>query len=96
MANPRFQQLVRTRSILSWTLIAIMMIVYFGFILLVAFNKTDGGLLSVKVGGGTTSLAIVVGVALLVFTFLLTGLYVLIANAKFDEMTRALREEVGQ
>ena len=96
MANPRFKQLVKARTALAWTLIAIMMIVYFGFILLVAFNKTDGGLLSAKVGGGTTSLAIVAGVGLLIFTFLITGFYVLIANSKFDSMTQALREEVGQ
>ena len=96
MANPKFQELVRARSTLGWTLIAIMLVVYFGFILLVAFNKTDGGLLSTKVDGGTTSVAIVAGVGLLVFTFLITGFYVLVANAKFDPMTQALRDEVGQ
>lgn len=95
MANPRFRQLVRARSTLAWTLILIMLVVYFGFILLVAFNKSDGAILSTKIGGGTTSLAIVAGIGVLIFTFLLTGFYVLIANSKFDEMTRALREEVG-
>ena len=52
MANPTFQQLTRSRATLGWTLAAIMWIIYFGFILLVAFNKTDGMLLSGKITGG--------------------------------------------
>ena len=58
MANPRFQELVATRRRLSWSMTIIMFLVYFGFILLVAFNKTDGGIISQRVGGGTTSIAI--------------------------------------
>ena len=73
-----------------------MFVVYFGFILLVAFNKQDGGILSTRVGGGTTSIAIIAGLAILIFTFLINGLYVLIANSKFDRMSKALRDEVGQ
>ena len=96
MANPKFQELVRARSTLGWTLTAIMFVVYFGFILLVAFNKDDGGILSTRPGGGTTSIAILAGLAILIFTFLLNGLYVLIANSKFDRLSKALRDEVGQ
>ena len=94
LANPRFQALVRARRTLSWTLTAIIFVVYFGFILLVAFNKDDGGILSMRFG--TTSIAILAGLGILVFTFLINGLYILIANSKFDRLTRELREEVGQ
>ncbi len=96
MANPRFQALVSERRRLSWSLTVIMFVVYFGFILLVAFNKVDGGIISRRVGGGTTSIAILAGVGILVFTFLLNGLYILIANSKFDRMTAELRREIGQ
>ena len=96
MANPRFQRLVKARSTLGWSLTAVMLVVYFSFILLVAFNKTDGHIISAKVGGGTASLAIVLGFGLLVFTFLITALYVVIANRKFDAMTAELRREVGR
>lgn len=96
MANPKFQQLTRARARLGWSLAIIMWIFYFGFILLVAFNKTDGLILSQKVGGGTASLAIAFGFALLVLTFIITAFYVVVANAKFDTLTRELRREIGQ
>ena len=35
--DPNFQELVRRRSALGWTLSLIMLIIYFGFILLVAY-----------------------------------------------------------
>ena len=96
MANPRFQELVRARSSLSWALTAVMLVVYFGFILLVAFNKSDGAILSQKVGAGPTTVAIVAGAAILAFVVILNALYVSIANTKFDRMAKALREEIGR
>lgn len=95
LANPTFQQLTRSRATLGWTLATIMWIIYFGFILLVAFNKTDGMILSGKIGAGsTTSIAIVAGFAILVATFVITAIYVAIANSKFDRLARELRGEV--
>jgi uncharacterized membrane protein (DUF485 family) len=96
MADPRFKKLVRERSTLSWTLTAIMLIIYFGFILLVAFNKQDGEILSAKVGGGTTSVAIVAGFLILIATFIITAIYVAVANSKFDAMTDDVRREFGR
>ena len=95
MANPRFQALVKARSTLGWTLASIMWVIYFGFILLVAFNKEDGQILSTKIASGsTTSVAIVLGFTILVVTFVITAIYVAIANSKFDRLTRELRAEV--
>lgn len=96
MANPKFQELVRARRSLGWTLTIVMLIAYFSFVLLVAFNKTDGHIISAKIGSGVISIAIVAGFSLLVFTFLITGLYVLIANSKFDRLNAELRRELGQ
>ena len=95
MANPTFQTLTRSRARLGWTLASIMWIIYFGFILLVAFNKTDGQILSTKIApGATTSVAIVAGFAILIATFVITAIYVAIANARFDRLARELRGEV--
>lgn len=97
LANPTFKKLTRTRSRLGWTLAVVMWIIYFGFILLVAFNKTDGQILSTKVvPGSTISVAIVAGFAILVATFIITAIYVAVANSTFDRLTRELRAEVGQ
>src|SRR5215217_8962527 len=47
LSNPSFQALVRERSSFGWTLSIIMLVIYFGFILLVAFGK---GFLATKIG----------------------------------------------
>src|ERR1700682_5360038 len=56
--DPAFQNLVRERSGFAWSLLAAMLVIYYGFIMLVAFAKP---LLAAKVGGGVTSVGIVMG-----------------------------------
>jgi uncharacterized membrane protein (DUF485 family) len=68
-----------------------MLVIYFGFVLLVAFAKP---LLARKIGSGVTSLGIVLGLAVIVCAFVLTGIYVQRANAQFDELTDDLTREV--
>ena len=83
--NPKFQELVRERSGFAWMLSGAMLIIYYGFILMVAFAKP---LLAAKVGSGVTSVGIVIGLGVIVSAFVLTGLYVQRANSRFDELTR--------
>jgi uncharacterized membrane protein (DUF485 family) len=91
LRNPSFQQLVRQRAGFAWTLSIIMLIIYFGFILLVAFAKP---LLATKIGEGVTSLGILLGLGVIVSAFVLTGIYVQRANSRFDELTRNLTREL--
>lgn len=91
LRSAQFQELVRRRSGFAWTLSAIMLAIYFGFIALVAFAKP---LLAVKVGGGVTSVGIVLGVVVIVSAFVLTGIYVRRANSEFDRLTARLKEEL--
>lgn len=88
--NPTFQTLVAERTRFGWILTAVMLVVYFGFIGLIAFDKA---LLATKVSG-TTSLGLVLGVGVIVVAFILTGIYVARANTRFDrlagELTRSL------
>lgn len=92
LRNPKFQELVRTRSGFAWTLAGVMLAIYLGFILLVAFAQ---GLMATKVGGGVTSLGIVLGLVVIVSAFLLTGIYVRRANSRFDELTRDLQRDIA-
>ena len=39
LQNPKFKEMVAKKSRLSWTLTAIMLFVYVGFMLLVGYNK---------------------------------------------------------
>lgn len=89
--NPRFQELVRRRSSFAWTLAAVMLAIYLAFILAVAFAP---GLMATKIGGGVTSLGIVLGLVVIVSAFLLTGIYVTRANTLFDDLTRDLRRDL--
>lgn len=92
LRNPKFQELVRTRSGFAWTLSAIMLAIYLGFIFLVAFARD---LMAMKIGGGVTSLGIVLGLLVIVSAFLLTGIYVHRANSRFDALTRDLTKELS-
>jgi uncharacterized membrane protein (DUF485 family) len=91
LRSTRFHELVRERSRFAWTLSIIMLVIYFGFVLLVAFAKP---LLATKVGGGVTSLGILLGLGVIVSAFVLTGIYVRRANSRFDELTRDLTRDV--
>lgn len=90
-SNPKYRELVGTRSRYGWMLTWVMMVVYYGFILLVAFDKE---LLSSKMGAGVMTWGMPVGLFVIVFTVVLTGIYVRRANSEFDEMTAAIRKEV--
>ncbi len=60
--HPDFLQLVRRKQALYWSLSLIMLVIYFGFVLLVAFSSTLGQSLS----GGVTTVGMLVGVVIVV------------------------------
>lgn len=79
--DPRYQALVRDRARFGWTLSALVLAAYLGFILLVAFDKP---LLARPIGAGVTSVGIPLGIAVILFAIALTGVYVRRANREFD------------
>ena len=90
-SNQKYQKLVSTRSTFGWTLTWIMMVVYYGFILLIAFDKE---LLSAKMGAGVMTWGMPIGLFVIVFTVIITGIYVRRANNEFDDLTAQIRKEV--
>ena len=88
--NPKYQQLKRTRSRYGWTLAILMLIVYYGYIGLIAFDKE---FLAKPMGAGVTTIGIPIGMAVIVFSIVITGLYVRRANGEFDRLTREIIEE---
>jgi len=88
--NPKFRQLVAERSALARTLTIAMIVIYFGFILLVAFAP---GFLGTSVAGGVTTIGIVVGLLVIVLAFALTGFYVSRANSEYDALTEQIVRE---
>lgn len=88
-AHPSYRELKARRSSFGWWLTAAMMVVYYGFILLVAFDKP---LLASRLGDGVMTLGMPIGLGVIVFTVVITALYVKRANREFDRLS----DEVSQ
>ena len=90
-ANPKFLQFVAMRSRYSIIMTLLGAAAYYGFILLVAYNPK---FLATKMGAGmTTSIGVPIGVGVIVFTIILTWIYVRRANGEFDETNAKLIAE---
>jgi uncharacterized membrane protein (DUF485 family) len=85
-ADPNYQKLVSERKSFGWTLAIITLVVYYGFIAVVAFAPD---VIATKVAGDIT-IGIILGVAIILASILLTGIYVLRANSEYDDLTNAI------
>ncbi len=88
--NPDFVELEAKRGRFSWTLTIVMLVIYYGFIALVAFAKP---IMAIDIGGGMT-LAFPLGLGVIASAIILTGIYVLRANGEYDRLTARIRESV--
>ena len=113
-ANPKFQKLVSTRNSYAFMMSVLMIVAYFGYILLIAFNKSwlatkfvpavtqtatnEAGevVTTVISAGGAMSYGIPLGVAVILFTILLTNIYVRRANTEFDTLNAEIIKEAQQ
>lgn len=89
--NPKFQTLVSRRSRFAWSLSAIVLVVFYGFVLAVAFNPAAVGMS--LTGTSFVTVGFGAGVVMFVSFWLLTALYVRRANSEFDALTRDVVEE---
>ena len=92
-ANPKYQELRRKRGAFGWWLTALMMVVYYGYIALIAWNKE---FLAQPLGAGVTTLGVPIGMGVIVFTVIITGLYVRRANGEYDRLTREILEDAAK
>ncbi len=89
--NPQYQQLKAKRTRFGWWLTLAMMVAYYGFILLVAFDKA---FLAQRLGTGVMTLGIPIGFGVIVFTIAITAFYVRRANTEFDDLSQAISNAV--
>lgn len=89
-ADPNYEQLRSRRLRFGWTLTILMLIVYYGFILLVAFSKET---LATRIGDGVMTWGIPIGFGVIVFTIVVTAVYVMRANSEYDELTERIKRE---
>jgi uncharacterized membrane protein (DUF485 family) len=84
--DPNYQKLVSERKSLGWTLATITLVMYYGYIAIVAFAPS---VIAVPLFGSIT-VGIVLGAAIILASILLTGIYVMRANAEYDELTKSI------
>jgi uncharacterized membrane protein (DUF485 family) len=91
-SNPKYHELVTKRASFAWILTIVMLVIYYGFILLIAYNKPF--LAASLWEGSVTTVGVPIGIAVILSAFALTGVYIHRANAVFDKLTREIKEEV--
>jgi len=90
LQSAAFKKLVKNRWLVSLTFTFIMLVVYIGFLLVIAY---DNGLLKMPVGD-SVNLAITVGLGIIVFSWLITGAYVYWANNYYDASVSEIKKEI--
>jgi uncharacterized membrane protein (DUF485 family) len=81
------------RNRLGIFLTALMLIVYYGYIALIAFDKK---FLAQPIGTGVTTLGIPIGMGVIIFTIVITAIYVRRANGEFDTLTKEILKDAAQ
>ncbi|HMO46444.1 MAG TPA: DUF485 domain-containing protein [Rubrivivax sp.] len=90
-SHPKYQELKTKRSSLGWKLTIAMLVVYYGFILLIAFDKQ---LLATRIGSGVMTWGMPIGLFVILFTIVITAIYVRRANSEFDKLSDDITKAV--
>ena len=93
LRDPKYQELQSKRNRLAIILTILMLVVYYGYISLIAFDKE---FLAQPIGAGVTTLGIPIGFGVIVFTVLITGIYVRRANGEFDALTKEILKDASK
>ncbi len=91
-SHPKYNELVSKRTKFAWILSIIMLVIYYSFIMVLAFAP---GVLGAKISAGSViSVGIPVGVVIIISAFILTGIYVYRANGEFDKLSNEIKESI--
>ncbi len=93
-ANPDYQKLIATRNSFAVKLSVLMLAVYFAFILLIAFNPAFLG--TPLSSGSVTTIGIPVGMGIIIFAIILTGIYTKRANGEFDNLSNSVKNSLKE
>jgi uncharacterized membrane protein (DUF485 family) len=92
--DPEFLKLVRQKNAVTIVLTIVQLVVYFGFIALIAYNKS---FLAEKISAGSAiTIGIPIAVGVIFLSWILTGIYVLWANNRYDAMVKGVRDRMGR
>ncbi|MFZ9848238.1 MAG: DUF485 domain-containing protein [Flavobacteriales bacterium] len=90
LQSVEFKKLTKKRWSVALILTAFMLLAYFGFLLMVAFDKD---FFKQKIGEVTT-IAIPIGIGLILLAWLMTGIYTYWANNFYDKEVEELKKKL--
>ncbi|HLO67271.1 MAG TPA: DUF485 domain-containing protein [Holophaga sp.] len=93
LQDPEFVRLVKQKNTVTVVLTIVELVLYFGFIGLVAYNKAY---LAQKLGDSAITIGIPIAVGVIVLSWILTGIYIFWANTRYDVAVRNLKAKVGR
>ncbi|MDO8607249.1 MAG: DUF485 domain-containing protein [Phaeospirillum sp.] len=94
IANPKFAELTTKRNRFSIILVVSVLVIYYAY-LFVAVLMPDTISRAIS-PGMTMTIGLPAGFAVMIVSFILTGVYVRRANSEFDALNRDLIEEAGR
>lgn len=86
-----YKELVSKRSSFAWTLSIIMLVIYYAFIMIIAFSPET---LGTPLGDGITTVGIPIGITIIIVAFALTGIYTKRANTEYDALIAKIKDQV--
>jgi uncharacterized membrane protein (DUF485 family) len=90
-SNPKYKELVSKRNSLGIKLGAFVLVMFYAYILVIAFDKE---LLATKIGVGVTTIAFPIALAILILSFITTLIYVKKANGEFENLIKDIKKDV--
>jgi uncharacterized membrane protein (DUF485 family) len=91
--DPDFKDLSSQKNTISTILTILELVIYFGFIALIAYNKP---FLAQKLSaGGSATIGIPIAIGTIILSWVLTGIYIWWANAKYDVLVKKVKDKVG-
>jgi uncharacterized membrane protein (DUF485 family) len=93
LTDPDFLELSAQKNTISIILTILELVLYFGFIALIAYNKP---FLAQKMSaGGAATIGIPIAVGTILLSWVFTGIYIWWANVKYDELVKKVIAKVG-
>jgi uncharacterized membrane protein (DUF485 family) len=89
---PEYAELTRARKKIVWPLSIAVIVAYFALILAIAFSPAS---LGTPIGNGVTSIGVALGLGIIVYCMVITGIYVTYANRVIEPLTRAIAKKAG-
>ena len=90
--NPKYKELVSKRSSFAAKLAIFMLVVYYGFVLVIAFNKE---FFATKLSDDSVmTVAWPIGAGIIIIAFITTVIYVVRANGEFEDLEMSIKNDV--